>query len=137
MMLLPFISNLKSDISDSFSGMHPFLAQDDDMVQVMAYWQKMTPGTQDGIIIFGAMFLVAFLALIWAIFIRKPAHRRRHHHAHKSAERTAAPVEEAPSPKRRKWRKQRREHRPINPTLAQTGGLPPVRAEGPTAGRAP
>ena len=31
--------------------------------------------------------------------------------------------------KRKKWRKPRRAHRPLNPTLAQTGGLPPIRDE--------
>ena len=37
--------------------------------------------------------------------------------------------------RKRKRRRRRREHRPRNPTLAQTGGLPPVRSEnsaGPT-----
>ena len=31
--------------------------------------------------------------------------------------------------RRRKWRRRRREHRPRNPTLAETGGLPPIRSE--------
>jgi hypothetical protein len=30
-------------------------------------------------------------------------------------------------PHRRKWRRRRRDHRPRNPTLAETGGLPPIR----------
>lgn len=32
---------------------------------------------------------------------------------------------------RRKRRRRRREHRPRNPTLAETGGLPPIRTEAP------
>ena len=31
--------------------------------------------------------------------------------------------------RRRKWHRRRREHRPRNPTLAETGGLPPIRSE--------
>lgn len=35
------------------------------------------------------------------------------------------------SSRRRKRRRRRREHRPRNPTLAETGGLPPIRTEAP------
>jgi hypothetical protein len=33
-------------------------------------------------------------------------------------------------PDRRKHRRRRRAHRPRNPTLAETGGLPPIKTEG-------
>jgi hypothetical protein len=33
--------------------------------------------------------------------------------------------------RRRRRRRRRREHRPRNPTLAETGGLPPIRTEAP------
>ena len=66
---------------------------------------QMTPGWVDFFIMAGAIVLVAIGALIWAFFFRKRGQRRRrkyrHHH----------------------------EHRLPNPTLAQNGGLPPVRQE--------
>jgi hypothetical protein len=65
--------------------------------------RRMTPGWVDFFIMAGAIALVAIGALIWIFFFRKPGRRRRrksrHHH----------------------------ERRLPNPTLAQNGGLPPVR----------
>ncbi|HTY88776.1 MAG TPA: hypothetical protein VMB80_15010 [Candidatus Acidoferrum sp.] len=58
----------------------------------------------DFIIMFGAFLLVAVGAVMWLVYLRKPKKRRRkyrHRHRHQSA--------------------------PI--TLAQTGGLPPIRRE--------
>ena len=86
-------------------------------------------------------FLVTFLVL-WVVYLRRP--RRRHHHHRNDAPRSA----DAPTtlvryrteqnedqgllsllkPKHRR-RKRRFHHR--NPTLAETGGLPPVRTEPP------
>jgi hypothetical protein len=59
----------------------------------------------DFFIMVGAIALVAIGGLIWALFLRKRGQRRRRksHHHH--------------------------EHRLPNPTLAQDGGLPPVRQE--------
>jgi hypothetical protein len=80
------------------------------------------------------------LALTWAVFLRKRRRRRHeHHHAphHSStpAEVAETPAkEDAPAPpeKRRHRRHSRHRHRPRNPTLAETGGLPPIRPEGPS-----
>jgi hypothetical protein len=85
---------------------------------------------------------------------REPHRRRhhRHHHHHHSEEQSAAPAHASlesdasqspnsneemteddaessqPAPHRhRRQRIRRRSHRPRNPTLAETGGLPPVR----------
>jgi len=57
----------------------------------------------------GAVLLVMTGAIIWAVFFRKKEKPRSRRHRHRRAS--------------------RREHRPINPTLSQTGGLPPVRQE--------
>jgi peptidoglycan/LPS O-acetylase OafA/YrhL len=65
---------------------------------------RVTPEWVDFLIMAGAILLVAIGALVWTFFIRKPGRRRR-----KS--------------------RQRHEHRLLNPTLAQNGGLPPVRPE--------
>jgi hypothetical protein len=51
-------------------------------------------------VFFGAFALVAIATLVWYFRIRNRKIRRRKHHRH---------------------------HRQIKPTLAQTGGLPPVR----------
>lgn len=103
-------------------------------------WQKMEPGMREALLVTGALLAVIFLILIWAIFLRKPS--RRHHHHHHGHHRSPAPApktaadatsDETFSPKRRRWRRRRREHRPRNPTLSETGGLPPLRSEGPPA----
>jgi len=83
------------------------------------------------VIIYGSLALVALAAFIWAAFFRR--RRRRHHHFHRP--RTAPP----PAEKHRSWswrrllglkrRRHRRHPRRSNPTLAQSGGLPPIRAE--------
>jgi hypothetical protein len=50
------------------------------------------------------------IIVIWAVFFRKKGHHRPHKHRH-----------------------HRRVRRQLNPTLAQTGGLPPVRPQEPPA----
>ena len=84
----------------------------------------------------------ALLAVIWALFIYKPRHR----HSHRRHLGFSRPAERAPAPssnghngagghgsqQRRQWRRKRREHRPRNPTLAERGGLPPLRPERPS-----
>jgi hypothetical protein len=93
---------------------------------------------QDVMIVLGVVTAVALVSLFWAISIRKPhrrGHSRRRHSHHSSGVPAATPdgsSEEASflgHHKRR--RRRRREHRPRNPTLAETGGLPPVRTEEP------
>jgi hypothetical protein len=65
---------------------------------------QMPPAWVDFFIMLGAFTLVAIGALIWIFFLRKPGKRRRKH-------------------------RHRHEHRLPNPTLAQNGGLPPIRRE--------
>lgn len=71
-------------------------------------------------LILGAMGLVIGLVLIWAVFIRKPKVDKR-------AKVLEPYVEDEPrsSSGKKRRRKRRRAHRPRNPTLAETGGLPP------------
>jgi hypothetical protein len=65
------------------------------------------------LIYFGALFLVALAVFAWAVFRTQPRRRHSHHYRAKPAS------------------KQQRqpEYLPRNPTLAETGGLPPVRTE--------
>ena len=57
----------------------------------------------DFFVMLGVFLLIALGALIWVVYFRKKKRKRRHKHRH------------------------RRERRSANPTLAETGGLPPSR----------
>ena len=96
-------------------------------------------GTTSGVwILLAALAGVTLLVFLWAAFLLK---RRRHgwrHNSHHSSRNghnhapvhTSEPVP-AENHSRRKRRRRRRAHRPRNPTLAETGGLPPIRSERP------
>ena len=117
----------------------PILLADDVTQTVLASWRMSDPGTREKVLIFGAIGVVTLLILIWAVFFRKgprPSgdHRQWHQHSSKPAQAAqAAAGGEAspPSEKRRRRRHSGRHHRQRNPTLAETGGLPPIRPEGP------
>ncbi len=116
----------------------PILLADEEVDTVLSSWSLTNPSTREAIIIFGAIGLVTILVLIWAIYFRKRRRRHSHHHSHHhSSEPTQspeAPVVEAPatpSPHHHRRRHRRRGRRTLNPTLAQTGGLPPLRTESP------
>jgi hypothetical protein len=107
---------------------------------VIMSWKKMEPGAREGLLVAGALLVVIFLSLVWAVFIRKPSRRKHHRHHRHSHSGSPAPAQATaggdPTPatgssRRRRWRRRRREHRPRNPTLSETGGLPPFRSEGP------
>jgi hypothetical protein len=65
------------------------------------------------LIYFGALFLVALAVFTWAVF--RTHYRQRHSHHNR----------QKPASKRQRLP----EYRPRHPTLAETGGLPPVRTE--------
>ena len=120
----------------------PLLGQDTLPVDVVsAPWTKMDATTKDILIIIGAIAVVTVLALIWAVTFkrRRRHHSHHHHHHHHSHERSESVAEVMPeeepaiesSSRRRRRRHRRREHRPRNPTLAETGGLPPLRTTPP------
>jgi hypothetical protein len=93
--------------------------------------------TMDTIVILGFMLLLVLVLFAWAYFIRKrprdyqgarallrsrQAHRSRHGSREASGD----------SPRRvrvRRRRRRRSEDLPRNPTLGETGGLPPLRPE--------
>ncbi|SRR6266446_2524187 len=111
------------------------LFADFDFKDVAAEWQNMDSSTQQTFLVFGAILLVILLVLAWAVFLRRSRrkhHSHDHHHSRATAILRDAKVLEgvaAPTPRRR-WRR-RRSNRQRNPTLAETGGLPPVRTEPP------
>lgn len=107
--------------------------------EVLDQWRSINSTTRDGLIIFITMTMLVGVIFLWAAFVRKPKRRQHshHHHSHhhSAQEKTVASSSEnvnGEGRKRRKWRRQRREHRPRNPTLAETGGLPPARRQGPS-----
>jgi hypothetical protein len=65
--------------------------------------------TFEAIAIFGTIILVTLMVFVWAVLSRTRPHRRRSHHQ----------------------RHRRPEQLPRKPTLAETGGLPPVRHDEP------
>ncbi len=94
--------------------------------------------TNDVVLVFAAVALLVILFLGWAIFIRKRKKdladwRLHRHHSHHSSD-VNSPTESASDnePHHHRRRRRRRSHRPRNPTLAETGGLPPVRSEPPS-----
>jgi hypothetical protein len=122
----------------------PFLAQNilpTDVLPETWHWMGLT--LKEMLMLFGALALVTVLLVLWAVYVRKAPRRhshRHHHHHHHSPEEVnnssnAVPDgdSEANDEKQyRRKRRRRREHRPRNPTLAETGGLPPVRSERPS-----
>ena len=86
-------------------------------------WRQMSSLRQQVIVGLILLGILAFAAVLWALFIHTPSERRR--------ARGKARRETEPHHQRRKWKKRRREHRPRNPTLAETGGLPPPREHPP------
>jgi hypothetical protein len=106
---------------------------------VLRPWRLLSSTAREGLLVFGAMASTTLLAMAWAMFLRRRHRHRRHKHHHEhwhDAQETEAGDQidpEAPvrSGKRRRRRHSGRHHRPRNPTLAETGGLPPVRPEDP------
>jgi hypothetical protein len=85
-------------------------------------------------IIFGAIAAVALLSfLVVYCFRKKILRRHRRHHQHRPAPSAASAAQNAASDEggkvKKRWRRSRYPRRALNPTLAQTGGLPPVRKE--------
>jgi hypothetical protein len=113
-----------------------FLAQFDFKDSVVTSLHK-TGSARNGLtILFGAVGLVTALILAWAIFIRKrpdeSSRRYRYRSSRVSAEDGANSGSDSAANDVRKEKRgrRRRRHRQRNPTLAETGGLPPVRTDG-------
>jgi hypothetical protein len=94
---------------------------------------------QDLLIVLGAGVGVLVLLIIWAVYLRRrsrhhsshhSSHHRHHHRSEPAPTEAAASEEETTPHHHHRQRRQKREHRGRNPTLAETGGLPPPRPEG-------
>jgi hypothetical protein len=74
-----------------------------------------------------AIVSVVLMVVVWAVFIRKPSRGRRRERGRLTSEAPAKPRDDAQG-QRRHRRRRSKDHR--NPTLAETGGLPPLRDGG-------
>jgi hypothetical protein len=81
----------------------------------------------------GALLIAILIGSVWAVIYSKKRKKRPHRQQHQeqpgyvSLNRGTVAETDEEVKVRKKWRRQRRPHRPLNPTLAQTRGLPPVR----------
>ena len=100
----------------------------DSAINRFRLWVSSASGLHQALIILGAFFLIALAVFAWAVLIRKPERRRysRWRRTHHTTQNSAPKVEEA-KPRRRRHRK----YRARNPSLAEAGGLPPVRNDEP------
>lgn len=111
--------------------------------------------TMEGKVVLGAIVLVVLGLGIWGIYAllapsKSHRHRRRRHRHHSHSdhehetddapdtvdssvddEESSGDEESHSHGHRHRRRRRRREHRPRNPTLAETGGLPPIRTDAP------
>jgi hypothetical protein len=104
------------------------------------FWQRYFASTHEMVMVLSAIGGVVAVILIWAIFFRKRKDEdsRRYSYQREGAG-SSGPVPQKPAPAsgpdnqpsqgKRRRRRRRRPHRPRNPTLAEAGGLPPVRTE--------
>ncbi len=110
---------------------------------LMAQAKPMDSNTTATLIVIVCGTFAGVLAGIF-IWLRSKKRPHRHHHHHHSHHRSYSPAQddaaESEDPEhggRHRRRRRRRPHRSRNPTLAETGGLPPVRGEEPPAGYPP
>jgi hypothetical protein len=115
------------------------LAQEDNTL--WGFWKSPSSGAGQITLFVGVLALITVVAFIWAAFWRTPRRRKHSYHHHGTDDSNGG------LPRRRKRksalfralrRKRRHRHRrppdrPLNPTLAQVGSLPPPR-RGPPPG---
>lgn len=106
----------------------------DETSDIWGGWSA--PGSTAGqvVLVIGALCLVVIAVFIWAAFIRKPRRQRAHTYHGTSSEDGGPPrrhkrrslLSRALGKRRHRHRRRRGEgrERPLNPTLAQVGGLP-------------
>ena len=91
------------------------------------------PALREWGLLLGAILVIATIVILWIVFSgksRRHAARREERRQRRRAFRQAATETEQRSEKSSgRRRRRRRHHRPRNPTLAETGGLPPMRGD--------
>lgn len=119
-------------------AMLPFLAavSTPELPPEVANGRAPGPGQLSGMH-FGDLLIVLIVAILlmtalicWAVFLRKPRSEQGRTRIHKSRP-TEEVTEDGTIRKRKRRKERRRDHRTRNPTLSETGGLPPPRTEPP------
>jgi hypothetical protein len=93
-------------------------------------WSSPGSNAIEILLVVGVMLVVITLMFMWAAFWRKPR-RRKHSYHRPGAELPRREKSKSSRLFRRHRRHRHRDDRPINPTLAQVGGLPPQRRDPP------
>ena len=89
-----------------------------DILATLRHWVTNGSGSFQSLIFWSVLVLIAFGVFAWAVMFRQQDRPHRHHHRH----------HDSPDQKKSgRGGKRRRKHRPMNPTLAETGGLPEPR----------
>jgi hypothetical protein len=91
-----------------------------------------TPELRGRLIMVLAILIAISIPIIWAVYFRgKRRHRKHHHHHVPGVSPESGAVPESPRRFRRRKRRRRSSHpnRALNPTLAETGGLPPIHGD--------
>jgi len=91
--------------------------------------------SNETILVFGVLVVITLALVLLAYILRRKRRRGLSRSPHPSllsqikSQKNAVATQGGR--RRRKGHRYRREHRPRNPTLAETGGLPPIRSEDP------
>jgi hypothetical protein len=94
------------------------------MMAWLSDWQE----AASPLIFLSSILAVGLVAFAWAVFIRKRKKRRKHHHRPNTWEQE--PVRhQSKHQHKQSGHTARRAARPMNPTLADVRGLPPVRPD--------
>jgi hypothetical protein len=112
------------------NGISPILVQGGNQPLAKAWgaWVALGTDVRNQLIMVGSCALLILALLVWAAFFRKAKKRRRRIDRPHRWE--VAPGERsAQRPHRRHHKHHGERHR--NPTLAETGGLPPIRPQPP------
>ncbi len=96
------------------------------------WWKTFSSATIGILIVLGVVAVISAGIFIWAAFFRKRRKRRhsyeRWHKRKDQAEESSSKSSHHPGASHRRHRHHRHHReRPRNPTLAETGGLPPIR----------
>lgn len=88
--------------------------------------------SNDVLLLLGAVTVLSLVFIAWAVFFRKRKEDLSNWKVQPSRHQSSPSQHESSGHGHRRRRRRRREHRPRNPTLAETGGLPPARSQPPS-----
>ena len=115
-----------------FAGDNPLLSAVTSDIQLPTGLDAGARHTLGGTLPVVAVALVVLaVLLLWAVFLRKPARRRERGRLLEKKAAAPKPAPDGGSGKKPGRRRRRETHRPRNPTLSETGGLPPLGAGDP------